>query len=119
MSQQPFEPNRRNFFKVGLGAAASLAFVNVLKLQDVFGAEAKKPAANPMLSEKDPIAVSLKYVADSKKADPKARTNPKSFCDNCTFYTAADKKSGACQIFQGKQVAAKGWCMTWNEKKTA
>ncbi|MDP9199001.1 MAG: high-potential iron-sulfur protein, partial [Pseudomonadota bacterium] len=47
-------------------------------------------AANAeMLSESDPAAKSLGYVADAKKVDPKTNPNykPGQLCANCMQYT--------------------------------
>lgn len=69
-----------------------------------------------MLSESDPTAKSLGYVADAKKVDPKANPNykPGQHCANCLQYTGkAGSAAGPCNIFAGKDVAAAGWCKVW------
>jgi hypothetical protein len=69
-----------------------------------------------MLSESDPQAKSLGYVADAKKVDPKANPNykPGQVCANCMQYTGkAGAAAGPCNIFPGKDVAAAGWCKVW------
>ncbi len=76
-------------------------------------------AQAPMLSEKDPQAMALGYVADA------ARTDTKKFpkfvagqhCANCALYQgkATDAAAG-CPLFAGKQVAGKGWCSAWAKK---
>lgn len=69
-----------------------------------------------MLSESDPTAKSLGYVADAKKVDPKANPNykPGQHCANCMQYTGKDgSAAGPCNIFAGKDVAAAGWCKVW------
>ena len=69
-----------------------------------------------MLSESDPTAKSLGYVADAKKVDPKANPNykPGQNCANCMQYTGkAGSAAGPCNIFPGKDVAAAGWCKVW------
>ncbi len=76
-------------------------------------------SAQAMVSEKDPQAVSLGYVADTTKVDakkfPKHAAAQK--CSNCQLYTgAANSKSGPCSIFPGKQVAANGWCSAYVKK---
>jgi hypothetical protein len=81
----------------------------------------------PMLSEKDPQAAALGYVADTKKgyvadtkkADAKKfpKHKPDQKCSNCQVYTGKPKEAaGPCAIFAGKQVAAEGWCSAWVKK---
>jgi hypothetical protein len=73
-------------------------------------------AGAEMLSESDPTAKSLGYVADAKKVDPKANPNykPGQICANCMQYTGKPgSKAGPCNIFAGKDVAAPGWCKVW------
>jgi hypothetical protein len=91
------------------GAIAGLAAVPAASLL------AGKAEAE-MLSESDPTAKSLAYVADAKKVDPKANPNykPGQVCGNCMQYTGkAGAASGPCNIFPGKDVAAAGWCKVW------
>ena len=69
-----------------------------------------------MLSETDPTAKSLGYVADAKKVDPKANPNYKAgqHCANCMQYTGkAGAAAGPSNIVPGKDVAAAGWCKVW------
>lgn len=73
----------------------------------------------PMVSEKDPQAVALGYVADTAKADAKKfpKHKPDQKCANCQLYTGkASEAAGPCGIFPGKQVAANGWCSAWVKK---
>lgn len=73
-------------------------------------------AGAEMLSESDPTAKSLGYVADAKKVDPKANPNykPGQVCANCMQYTGKPgSKAGPCNIFAGKDVSAAGWCKVW------
>ena len=77
---------------------------------------ARSAAGAEMLSESDPTAKSLGYVADAKKVDPKANPNykPGQICANCMQYTGKPgSKAGPCNIFAGKDVAAAGWCKVW------
>ena len=76
-------------------------------------------AAAPMLSEKDPAAVGLGYVADTTKVD--AKKYPKHAntqqCTNCQLYAGKPTDAAAaCPLFAGKQVAGKGWCSAWVKK---
>ena len=75
--------------------------------------------AQALVSDKDPQAVALGYVADSKKAD--AKKYPKhaatQMCSNCALYQGkAIDKQGGCPLFAGKQVAGPGWCSAWAKK---
>ena len=75
-----------------------------------------RTAGAEMLSESDPTAKSLGYVADAKKVDAKANPNykPGQHCANCMQYTGkAGSAAGPCNIFAGKDVAAAGWCKVW------
>lgn len=79
-------------------------------------ASAEAPAA---VSEKDPTATALGYVADTTKADQKkfpAHAAAQK-CGVCALYQgkAGDAK-GPCPIFAGKLVASTGWCSSWTKK---
>ncbi|KQW42025.1 MULTISPECIES: high-potential iron-sulfur protein [unclassified Roseateles] len=72
-----------------------------------------------MVDEKDPMAVSLGYVADATKVNkakyPKYAAGQ--LCGNCALYQGkAGSAAGPCALFQGKQVAAKGWCSAYAKK---
>lgn len=73
----------------------------------------------PMLSEKDPAAVPLGYVADASKVDkakfPKYAAGQA--CNNCMLYQGKlSDASAGCVLFAGKQVAGKGWCSAYVKK---
>ena len=115
------DQDRRRFLKTFLFAGASALVLPALQRKDMFlsalGAE-KLEALSPT----DPMAQALGYYEDAskvdtkkwpKKAGPDGKTQ---LCDNCMFYTSADKKRGKCQIFANKTVAAKGWCNSWAKK---
>jgi len=73
----------------------------------------------PMVDEKDPVAVSLGYVADATRTDTaKYKTYAAGqVCDNCALYTGkAGDAAGPCPLFAGRQVAAKGWCVSYVKK---
>ena len=76
-------------------------------------------AADPMVGEAEPQAVSLGYKADANKVD-KAKFSKFAAgqnCGNCSLYKgAAGSKAGACAIFPAKQVAAAGWCSAYAKK---
>jgi High potential iron-sulfur protein len=75
--------------------------------------------AQAKLDEKDPQAVGLGYVADTKKADTKKypKHSNEQKCSNCALFQgkAADAWGG-CPLFAGKQVAGAGWCSAWAKK---
>jgi hypothetical protein len=80
---------------------------------------AGEASAQAMVAENDPQAVSLGYKADASKVDkakfPKFAATQN--CANCALYQAKPgAAAGACGIFPGKQVAAKGWCSAWAKK---
>ena len=62
--------------------------------------------AAEQLSESDPMAMALAYKNVTE--------NPEQNCANCQLYQAeAGEEMGPCVIFQGKLVAADGWCKSW------
>ena len=76
-------------------------------------------AQAPLLSEKDPQAMALGYVADATKADTKKfpKYAAGQHCTNCALYLGkATDAAGGCPLFAGKQVAGKGWCSAWAKK---
>ena len=100
--------NRRQFLKsIPIVAAAGAV-----------GMSGLARAANPMVSEKDPQAVALGYVADPTKADkakyPKHAADQ--HCGNCALYQGGAAAQGGCPLFAGKDVANKGWCSAWAKK---
>jgi anaerobic selenocysteine-containing dehydrogenase len=112
--------NRRSFLKLtGLGIAAA----SVSKFFSPSIAQAQTPAPQAV-NEKDALAQSLGYHADSKKVDNKkwpkhaGAEGAKQMCSGCMFYQAKDAKAGQapCQIFAGKLVKGSGWCNSWAKK---
>ena len=75
--------------------------------------------AQAKVDEKDPQAVALGYVEDTKRADtkkfPKHTVDQK--CSNCQLYQgkAADA-TAPCALFAGKHVVGNGWCSAWAKK---
>jgi hypothetical protein len=80
---------------------------------------ASQAQAQAKLDEKDPQAVALGYVADTKKADTKKfpkHTNDQR-CNNCALYQGKPTDAYAgCPLFGTKQVAGPGWCSAWAKK---
>ena len=82
-------------------------------------APAATTAVLPMVDEKDAQALALGYVEDATKADTAKFKNyvPGSECSNCALYQGkVGETAGPCPLFAGKNVAAKGWCMSWAKK---
>ncbi len=79
---------------------------------------ARAQAAEP-LSESDPTAKNVGYVASASKVN--SATNPTykagQTCANCYQYTGkAGAADGGCNIFPNKTVKAAGWCKVWVQK---
>ena len=99
--------NRRTFVVTLLSAAALVP--------------ASRAAAQgaPKLAENDPQAVALGYKADTTKVDQAKypQHTAAQVCGGCNFYQGKPADPMApCQIFGGKQVAAKGWCSAYSKK---
>jgi hypothetical protein len=65
------------------------------------------------LTPNDAQAKALGYVADTAQVDAKANPahKPDQKCSRCLqFVGNATDKTGGCNIFPGKSVAAAGWC---------
>jgi hypothetical protein len=91
-----FEPNdvesRRRFLKLAAGTAAVAVLVGGLP-------RSARADDLPHLSESDP----KHQVGDT--------------CANCQFYSGGATGFGPCQLFPGKSVSAKGWCVSHAQKK--
>jgi hypothetical protein len=82
-------------------------------------APAAAPATGALVSEDDPVARSLSYVADNQRVDRARHPNfkPEQRCDNCALYQgAAGSAAGGCPLFGNRLVAAPGWCTAWARK---
>jgi len=110
MSQEKDLESRRRFLKVAAGTAAAAAVVGGLPRY-------ARAADLPHVAESDPTAKALDYVEDaSKSKNPKHKAGD--VCANCQFYTDANAKPyGPCQLFPGKSVNAKGWCVSHTTRK--
>lgn len=99
--------SRRQLLKnVALGTV--LVPLSAISMHAAFGAD------TPLVTEEDPTAKALKYVADASKA---TGATPGSKCGNCSlFQGAAGSAQGPCLLFPGKAVKATGWCMSWTAK---
>lgn len=94
---------RRRFLKVAAGSLAAATVLGSLprlaRAQDL-----------PHLSPSDPTASALKYVEDASKGQGRKGSDA---CADCSFYQGKTGGAwGPCQLFPGKAVAAKGWCVS-------
>ena len=101
------DSSRRRFFGVAGGAlgAAVLAapLARIARADDL-----------PHLPTTDPTAQALKYTEDASTAGPPHQEGQA--CANCNFF-AGGTGYAACQLFPGKAVNAKGWCVSHSTKK--
>jgi hypothetical protein len=97
------ESRRRLLKKVALGTALLPLAVRQSNAADA-----------PLVTDDDPTAKALKYVADASKA---SGAKPGSHCGNCQLYQGtAGSAQGGCLLFPGKQVKSTGWCSSWTPK---
>jgi hypothetical protein len=109
MSHEKELESRRRFLKIAAGTTAAAVVVGGLP-------RLARAADLPHLSESDPTAKALNYVEDaSKSANPKHTAG--AVCANCQFYSGGATGYGPCQLFPGKAVSAKGWCVSHVAKK--
>lgn len=112
-ASQASDPDRnRRRFLVGAGTA--------LGAVALAGALPRTARADdlPHLSPDDATAQTLGYVEDATKAD-KAKFPTYAAgdsCANCNFFQGGSAAWGACQLFPGKAVTAKGWCSAHAKK---
>ena len=106
----------RTLSSTGLATLAASSFPLKALAQAAAGTAAPAP---PKLSESDAQAIALGYKDDTTKVDTKKFPNHQAtqICAGCQFYQGTPKDPLApCQIFAGKQVAAKGWCSSYVKK---
>jgi len=85
----------------------------------VVAAVTSQAHAQAALSDTDPLAVSLGYKSDGGKTDKTkySKYAAGQSCANCAIFQAkATDTMGACPLFAGKQVSAKGWCSAYAKK---
>lgn len=110
-----FNDSRRRAIKLIAIGLPSVSLHRLL-IRNVNAAEVN---AKEIISESDPQAEALKYKRDATQS--LIRKDVSQFCWNCGLATPAsnDIVVGECQdyfacaIFQGKLVAAHGWCAAW------
>lgn len=88
------------------------AVVTTVALPLLGAAGAAQAQALKKLLPSHPQAAALGYV-ELAGANKAPTFKPGSNCANCQFFTAG---TGACTLFPGYSVAAKGWCSAWAKK---
>jgi len=109
MSNEKDIESRRRFLKMAAGTTAAAVLVGGLP-------RLARADDMPPLSESDPTATALGYVEDASKTD-NAKYKAGDDCANCQFYTGGATGRGPCQLFPGKSVNAKGWCVSHAPKQ--
>lgn len=80
---------------------------------------AKNAFAQTKVDEASGQAVALSYVHDTTKVDGKKypKHNKSQQCKDCILWLSKPTDPwGNCSLFAGKQVNAKGWCLSWAKK---
>ena len=103
---------RRRFLKLATAgmAAAPLGGVCLARLAQ----------AQEKVEEDDELAQQLGYKQDASEVDPNEWPDYQEghVCANCQLYHGEEGAEwGPCDIFGGRLVHAKGWCMSWLEKE--
>ncbi len=109
MSHEKDLESRRRFLKVAAGTTAAAVLVGGMP-------RLLRAADLPHLSPDDPTAKALGYVEDASKT-PNPKRTADAVCANCQFYSGGPTGYGPCQLFPGKAVNAKGWCVSHVNKK--
>jgi hypothetical protein len=103
-----FSRSRRSVLRGSVAGAAAALLAGVLPASKLRAADL------PEVSEDDPTAKGLKYVADATKS---ARPDASQLCNNCRYYKgAASAAKAPCDLFPGKSVNGNGWCSAWMKK---
>jgi hypothetical protein len=100
--------SRRRFVAAVSALIGGVSVINLL---------ARKAGADelPHLSPSDPLAQALSYTEDASTTTVATHAAGSS-CANCNFFQGGSGAFGACQLFQGKTVNAKGWCAGYVKK---
>ncbi len=100
--------SRRRFLKIAAGTATVAAVAGVTGLFP----RSAMAADLPHLKLDDPMAKALHYTNDASSSDnPKHKKGDD--CANCKFYHGAKGQEwGPCDLFPGKAVHEKGWCVS-------
>ena len=108
MSNDKNAESRRRFLKIAAGTTMAAVVIGGLPRY-------ARAADLPAVTEDDPTAKALGYVEDASKTT-NAKHKAGAACANCQFYSGGATGRGPCQLFPGKSVAAKGWCISQNPK---
>ena len=102
-------PSRRQFLIRAGSALAGTALFNV---------RVRAAESLPHIAANDPAALALHYTDDASRID--SAKDPGHMagatCANCKLYQGGDAASGPCQLYPGKSVSSKGWCMGYQKK---
>ena len=109
MSNQKEVESRRRFLKVAAGTAAAAVMVGGMP-------RFARAADLPAVTESDPTAKALGYV-ENGSTSTNAKHVAGAQCSGCQFYSGGATGRGPCQLFPGKSVNAKGWCVSYAAKK--
>jgi hypothetical protein len=94
-------------------------FIQIVPVAGAALLGARAAHAQALVTEKDPQAAALGYVADATKADKAKYKNYAAgqTCANCALYQGKPTDAqGPCPLFAGKQVLGKAWCSAWAKK---
>jgi hypothetical protein len=77
-------------------------------------------AARTLLDEKEPAALKIGYIANSRKVDPAANPGFKRShtCATCAYIDFGTARQRGCSLVPGRLVEAGGWCKLWKLKGT-
>ena len=112
MTEQTFDKNRRHAIKLAAGSIVAIPFGGIL-------AGAAIADDLPLITEGDPQAIALQYVADATKAtrtDKGDTPGSEQTCKNCQLAISTEGDQLPCQLFAGKSVSASGWCSAWAKR---
>lgn len=127
MSNDPFNPIRRHWLKVGTTALIAAPAAKLLVFGAAQAGQLPSSAKGPSeISETDPQATALGYRHDATQVDSKYKRNPDQVCANCQLYSGQPGSEwGPCAIFsyrvnpetrQPYTVNSQGWCLSWGPR---
>ncbi len=109
MSNEQDIESRRRFLKVAAGTTVAAVVIGGLP-------RFARAADLPPVTEADPTAKALGYMEDGSTST-NAKHKAGDTCSTCQFYSGGAAGRGPCQLFPGKSVNAKGWCVSHTPKK--
>ncbi len=102
---------RRRFLKLATAGVAAAPFGGLLAM--------RRARAEEKVSEDDELAKQLGYKQDASQVDASQWPDYANghVCANCQlFHGQKGDEWGACDLFGGNLVNAKGWCQGWTER---